>query len=164
MTLVLGCDFTPDLTTGQGRRCAEAVSDEATTDPADGTQLALFGCCFLLIGAVVAWRRLWFFRSAARTTGTVVDLRVRQHDEAADSHHPVVHFVTLDGTTERFTDDTGAWRKRYQVGQTVAVAYDPRYPGRARVPWWGAWATPLVLLPLGGMLVVVGLLLRSGRL
>lgn len=162
---MLECDFPPDLTTDRGRRCVEALRDAAMRedDSADGTWLALLGCFFLLIGAVVLWRLLWFFRSAARTTGTVVDLHVRQHDEG-DAYHPVVRFVTLEGTTERFTEDTRAGKKRYQIGQTVAVAYDPKYPGRARVLWWGMYAMPLVMFPLGGMLLVLGLLVRFGRL
>ncbi len=93
----------------------------------------LFAGIGLVLALLASWmvtRERAFARTAARATGTVVELDRSNAD--GNAYYPVVRFVTAAGDTVTFTSHTGSNPPSYRVGETVEVLYSADDPRDAR--------------------------------
>jgi hypothetical protein len=106
-----------------------------------------------------------FLAGAQQAPGTVIEI-VERHttdDEGRTrmSRHPVVRFEVEDRAVE-FESTVGGGRSAYDVGESVAVAYEPADPRHARiVSFRELYLYPLLSGVAGGALFVGGAIART---
>jgi Protein of unknown function (DUF3592) len=127
-----------------------------------GVACILVACGFLLSALRIYTRRRKFLAAAEPAAGTVIEVHVRGVGRNAVSF-PVFEFRTSEGTVQRAESLLGTGLQSFQVGEAVAVRYDPADPSQAEVDTFAVlWG--LALLRAGFALVflvmgIVGLLL-----
>lgn len=132
--------------------------------------LGVVACVFFLVIAAALFAARWgdheWTRTAARTDGTVTQLVPRpflgSQREPRGSQVPLAPEVryTVGGTGYTYTPAHGEVRKRYPVGSTVTVLYDPQDPETARLINEGRYglttlAVMFVLLSVGTAALLV---------
>ncbi len=99
-----------------------------------------------------------FIGQASLAEGTVIE-NVAALD-TSDNHvtyHPKIHFRTRDGHEIHIVSSSAADRPAYQVGQTVALLYDPSDPKRAKIRgFWNLWLSTVILSGLGAVFAGIG--------
>lgn len=126
-------------------------------------RLAAWGVVCGCVGAGFLANSLWiylarrkFLRSAAQADAKVVEVRIRGLGRNAVSV-PVFEFVAGARGTLRAESLMGSGLARFQVGQAVAVRYDPTNPQRAEVDTFTVlWGTALLRAGFGGLFVTMG--------
>ena len=77
-------------------------------------------------------------------------------------YYVVVRFEMPDGRTVTATSTSGYWRRRWPVGHTLHVRYNPENPRLVEVACFtDLWALPLTFLGLALMVIVVVRVLPS---
>jgi hypothetical protein len=110
------------------------------------------------LGAYSFVRNWMFLRAALRTSGNVTDMRQTVGSEGGTTYTPIVSFTTHSGETIRFTSHVGSNRPRFDIGQEVAVVYDPNHPQHATIPSFIVfWFAALLFGGIGALFVVAGL-------
>jgi hypothetical protein len=112
-----------------------------------------------LAGAAAAHlQRLDFERHAVRVEARVISLVQRRSTQGSSAvYAPVFRFTTNDGQVVRVSSSSAANPPAYEVGQTVALLYDPEHPQRAEeITFSSRYLAPLLLLGLGLPFVGVG--------
>lgn len=138
--------------------------------------LALFVAIFLLVGTALSGGSAYMFVdtrrdiAAAKTaSGTVIDLIAGRDSDGDDMYYPRVRFVTSSGTPVEFTGSVGSSPPGFDVGEEVAVLYDPTDPAGARIDtFFQLWFGTLVLGALGLVFGSIGIIfaiagVRSAR-
>ena len=119
-------------------------------------------CGFLVSALRIYLDRKRFLAVAEPAAGTVVEVRVRGIGRNAVSV-PVFEFRTAHGVTQRAESLQGSGFQGFEVGQEVAVRYDPSDPSKAEVDsfavLWGlallraGFALLFLLMGLAGLLL-----------
>ena len=95
-----------------------------------------FGLLWAAVAALVA-RDALLVGDRAEARGLVVETVARGGDQA-----PVVAFPAADGDTAVFVSEVWSPSPRYEVGEAVAVLYNPARPSHAVVREGGRWVGP----------------------
>ena len=124
-----------------------------------GVLFALIGIAVLISGAVAAVKQVRKSGRGVKANGTVVELVKRVFNPgSAGVYCPVVDFSTATGQLVRFESDFGTMPASHQVGQPVAVRYDPTDPQKAEVDSATAnWFVPGCTIAMGLMFLLMGL-------
>jgi len=94
--------------------------------------------------------------AATRADGVVIDL-IASHDSESETYHPRVRFVTANGEVVEFTGSVGSDPPGFDIGERVAVLYDPANPNDARIDaFFQLWFAPLMLGILGTLFTAAG--------
>ena len=125
----------------------------------------LIGAIFALAGAAALTGGFWlahdqwrFSRSAIETWGTVVGQVELESDDDEPVFAPLVEWRDEAGTQRRFRGRLGQNDPAYELGETVAMAYDPRDPNDARLTaFWPAWMRAIIATVLGVAFLAVGI-------
>jgi hypothetical protein len=125
-------------------------------------RLALWGALclavsggFLLSALQIYLRRKRFLADSQPAAGTVIEVRVRGAGRNAMSF-PVFEFRTAEGAVQR-AESLGTGLQRFEVGQAVAVRYDPRDPGRAEVDSFAVlWGLALLRAGFALLFLIMG--------
>ena len=89
--------------------------------------------------------------------GRVIDLIAERDSDGDDMYYPRVRFVTAAGEPVEFTGSVGSSPAAFDIGEAVAVLYDPADPGDARIDsFFQLWFGPLILGFLGFIFTTVG--------
>lgn len=104
---------------------------------------------------------LYFLQSSWRlarhgqpATGVVVALDERRDSDGV-TYSPVVEFDT-GGRTYRFDSGISSYPAAYDVGERVAILYDPANPNHAKIKAW--WSAPPLYILLFALMVGAALL------
>ncbi|HEX6904422.1 MAG TPA: DUF3592 domain-containing protein [Thermoanaerobaculia bacterium] len=120
-----------------------------------GVACILVACGFLVSALRIYTKRKKFLATAEPTAGTVIEVHVRGVGRNALSF-PVFEFRTSEGTVHRAESMMGSGFRGFQVGETVAVRYDPADPSKAEVDSFAVlWG--LVLLRGGFAVLFLGM-------
>lgn len=140
---------------------------------------------FLIIGiGILIGSGIWFFRSqefaqkAVEVQGRVIELvtETRETREKVGSsrrsgrrtsrttiktmYRPKVAFQTKEGKRIEFLSSVSSGSPKYQVNETVPVAYDPKNPYQAKInSWFALWGGPTILLVMGVVFTLPSLFL-----
>lgn len=113
---------------------------------------------FLLSALRIYLRRKRFLASSQPAAGTVVEVRVRGVGRNAMSF-PVFEFRTAGGAVQRAESLMGTGLQRFEVGEAVAVRYDPHEPGRAEVDSFAMlWGTALLRAGFALLFLILGII------
>jgi hypothetical protein len=113
-------------------------------------------CGFLLSASRIYLGRRRFLANAQPAAGTVVEVQVRGVGRNAMSF-PVFEFCTAEGAAQRSESLMGTGFQRFEVGEAVAVRYDPRDPGRAEVDSFAMlWGLALLRAGFGLLFLILG--------
>jgi hypothetical protein len=135
----------------------------------NGIGLAIIGLCllvglpFVYIGAGEALDTRRVVERYVAVEGVVVDNRLGVAGDGGQSYYPVVEFTTRDGGRDgarsvRFSDGIGSFPPDYEIGDRVAVLYDPDNPQDARIhSWKRLWFAPALIMGIGALPIVAGL-------
>jgi hypothetical protein len=124
-----------------------------------GIILGAVGLLLAMVGAIMALRLRAFLGRAASAQGKVVGFVKQTSSEGGSSTHAQVEFVTADGETRMFVENSQTFG-RLSAGTAVPVKYDPAEPKKARIATSGRlWTTSIVLIALGVVLLIVGVVL-----
>ena len=124
-----------------------------------GLVFAVFGLTFAGIGGWWFFEDMGFQRTAVTTTGTVIDLERRSSDDGS-TYAPVVEWRDPAGTRHEFVGGVASSPPHYDVGETVAVAYQAGRPGAARVnSFTERGIMPLAFGGMGSIFAAIGLTL-----
>ena len=87
---------------------------------------------------------------AASADGVVIDLIASRDSDGDVSYYPRVRFMTPAGEPVEFTGSVGSRPATFDIGEAVAVLYDPDDPRDARInSFFQLWFAPLILGFLG---------------
>jgi Protein of unknown function (DUF3592) len=112
---------------------------------------------FLLAALRVYLSRKRFLAISRSAAGTVIEVHVRGVGRNAMSF-PVFEFRTADGMVQRAESLMGTGLQRFEVGQAVAVRYDPRDPGRAEIDSFAMlWGTALLWCGFALLFLIMGI-------
>ena len=104
----------------------------------------------LALGGLFMLRRARRFAADAQTAiGRVIRLHEEQTRKGTIVYCPVVKFRTAAGADVEFTSSFGSRPARHQVGQSVAVLYDPADPAEARLGGGTLYFSGAVVLVMG---------------
>ena len=100
-----------------------------------------------------------------RADGEVIDLYESRDSDGDYTYRPHVRFTTREGEVLEFTSTMGSNPAAFDVGEPVAVIYDPASPRDARIDsFFQLWFAPLLLGFMGIVFTAVGCLaFQSGR-
>jgi len=116
----------------------------------------LVGCGFLANALQIYLRRKRFLANAQAASGTVVEVRVEGIGRNAISV-PVFEFQTAEGVAQRAESLLGSGFQGFEVGQAVAVQYDPIDPSRAEVDSFAVmWGLALLRAGFGVLFTIMG--------
>jgi hypothetical protein len=114
------------------------------------------GCGFLVSALRIYQGRKRFLAGAEAAAGTVVDVHVRGAGRNAVSV-PVFELRTAAGTLQRSESLQGSGFQGFQVGQAVAVKYDPLDPSRAEVDSFAVlWGLALLRAGYAALFLLMG--------
>ena len=123
----------------------------------------LLGLLFAGTGGWAHWRAMFFYKTALRTQGQVVDLVELASADAAEPDpregysHPIVSFAPRADCTVRFQSAVGSRPPAYRIGDTVPVVFQPADPQDARIDnFWGRWICAL-LCAVGVLIIALAL-------
>ena len=123
------------------------------------------GTVLFVVACAWGWERAALYRQGTVAQGQVVgNLESRSRD--GDSYRPIVEFAVAGERKHRLIDDIGWDEPPYEIGSTVKVLYDPKYPetaviARFRTLFLGPLFVGLIaLLTLAGG---IGLFFHSRR-
>ena len=112
---------------------------------------------FLLSALWIYLHRKRFLATSRPAAGTVVEVHVRGAGRNAMSF-PVFELRTAEGMVQRAESLMGTGFQRFEVGQAVAVRYDPRDPGRAEVDSFAMlWGTALLRAGFALLFLIMGI-------
>lgn len=125
----------------------------------------LFGAIFALAGAAALAGGLWlahdqwrFSGSAIETQGTVVGQVELEGEDGEPVFAPLVEWRDDTGTRRRFQGQLAQAHPAHALGETLAMAYDPRNPDDARLTaFWPAWMGAIIATVLGAAFLAAGI-------
>jgi len=121
-----------------------------------GVLCILVGCGFLFSALRIYQGRKRFLGGAGAAAGTVVEVQVRGVGRNAVSV-PVFEFRTAEGVVQRAESLQGSGFQGFEVGEAVAVRYDPGNPSRAEVDSFAVlWGLALLRLGFGAVFLLMG--------
>lgn len=89
--------------------------------------------------------------------GVVIDLIAERDSDGDDVYYPRVRFATPAGEPVEFTGSVGSSPPAFDIGEAVAVLYNPSDPRDARIDsFFQLWFAPLILGFLGLVFTAVG--------
>lgn len=97
-----------------------------------GAMCVVVGLGFLASAVRIYLARRRFLAGAEAASGSVVEVRVRGIGRNAVSV-PVLEFRTAEGEVRRAESLMGSGFQSFEVGEGVAIRYDPGNPDRAEV-------------------------------
>lgn len=113
---------------------------------------------FLLAALRIYLRHKRFLASSRSVAGTVVEVHTRGIGRN-ERIVPVFEFRTDEGTVRRAQSWMGTGFQRFEVGQAVAVRYDPRDPGRAEIDSFAMlWGTALLWCGFALLFLIMGII------
>jgi len=129
-----------------------------------GVGFALVGAFFLGIGIYFTYARLDFLGRCSEAKAVVVDIYWEEGYDSETGYYriayPVFQFAD-QRTGEQVTarSSVGGPSPSCSVGQEVDILYDPENPTADVLvkSFWDLWMAPVVCLPVGSMLTIVGL-------
>lgn len=111
---------------------------------------------FFLSALQIYLRSKRFLATSQAAAGTVIEVRIRGVGRNAMSF-PVFEFRTVEGTLQQAESLMGTGLQRFEVGEAVAVRYDPRDPGRAEVDSFAVlWGLALLRAGFGLLFLIMG--------
>jgi hypothetical protein len=94
---------------------------------------------------------------ADKADGTVVALIGERDSDGDTMYYPRVRFITRSGNPVEFTGSVGSSPAAFDVGEPVAVLYDPAEPEEARIDsFFQLWFAALVLGGIGLVFAAIG--------
>lgn len=109
------------------------------------------GALLLVIAIGIQIARISAESQMTLTQGSIVDL---------EGGCPTVSFMTLDGTLGEYHSSTCSNPPSFNIGERVALYYDPQSPGRARIDSFGQnWLGSLIVGGIGSVFLLIGLAL-----
>jgi len=119
--------------------------------------LIWLGAAFLVFGIYSLSREADFLSRAVHTQAVVTDSRVNP-ESGRDKNCPPLLFTRSDGQTVMYYGATCAANSAYEVGQSVAVLYDPLDSGWVQLDTFGAkYGAILTIFGIGALLLILGL-------
>jgi hypothetical protein len=89
--------------------------------------------------------------------GTVIDLIGERDSDGDTIYYPRVRYVTRSGNPVEFTGSVGSSPPAFDVGEPVAVLYDPAEPEEARIDsFFQLWFAALILGGIGLVFASIG--------
>jgi hypothetical protein len=124
-----------------------------------GLLFVLIGIAVLIGGVVGAVRQSRESAQRVAATGTVVDVVQRVvNPGSAGIYCPTVDFTTAAGQPVRFQSEFGTMPASHEVGQSIAVRYDPNNPQKAEVDSaTSRWLVPGCMIGMGVLFLGMGL-------
>jgi hypothetical protein len=118
-------------------------------------------CICLVIAAGSSLHSWRFVSTAARTTGTVTELRdYTDRENGGTSYAPTFSFRDSGGVEHSVASSLYSSPPQHRVGDTLPVLYRPNEPTSARVDgYWYLWGMPTVTGILGGLYLPVGIVI-----
>jgi Protein of unknown function (DUF3592) len=101
--------------------------------PADFWGPLIAGIFLIVIGGAETIKYLRFRRRAEQVPGVVVEMREGTNIKYGVLYYPVLEFTTRGGRQIRTTTRLGTRPPQAQVGDRVAVSYDPHNPVEAEI-------------------------------
>ncbi len=84
--------------------------------------------------------------------GEVIDYKISHDGEGGTSYYPVVLFRDQSGKSYELKSDMGSGRKKYEVGESVPVLYDPKDPEHFVVDeFWPNVLFPSAFIVMGSL-------------
>jgi hypothetical protein len=121
----------------------------------------------ILLGvAVYVGRGSWELKQkGASATGTVVSLReVDETDNTGVTYAPVISYA-VQGHTYTYESSNSSDPPAYDVGEKVALLYQPDDPEEVRVnSWFDLWFLPAMLGGAGVVVAIVSLVMMVGAI
>ena len=115
-------------------------------------------CGFLVSALRIYLGRKRFLAVAQSAAGTVVEVRVRGVGRNAVSF-PVFDFRTAEGAVQRAESLQGSGFQGFEVGETVAVRYDPSDPSKAEVDSFAVlWGLALLRAGFAVLFLLMGVI------
>lgn len=109
------------------------------------------GALLLVIAIGIQIARISAEAQMTLTQGSIVDL---------EGGCPTVSFMTLDGTLGEYHSSTCSNPPSFDIGERVALYYDPQSPERARIDSFGQnWLGSLIVGGIGSVFLLIGLAL-----
>ena len=122
-----------------------------------GLMCIFAGCCFLASAFQIYLRRRRFLAGSEAAAGTVVEVLVRGVGRNAVTV-PVFEFRTAEGVAQRAESLMGTGFQSFEIGEAVAVRYDPRDPRRAEVDSFAVlWGLALLRTGFAVLFLIMGL-------
>lgn len=116
------------------------------------------GCGFLATALRIYLLRKRFLAQAETTAGTVIEVRSRGIGRNRVSV-PVFEFRDLGGSLHRAESLMGSGFRGFEVGETVAVRYDPRNPNRVEADSFAVlWGLVLLRTGYGVLFLLMGVI------
>jgi len=117
----------------------------------------LVGGLFIVIGSLMAIAGLiWlvntavFVRRAAKAPGLVIAMDRSEGSEGGSVYHPVFTFADAGGIIHTQRSSFGSSDFSFEVGQHVAVLYDPVTPKHSKIEsFQTVWFGPLMITVMG---------------
>ena len=108
------------------------------------------GALLLVIAIGIQIARISAEKQMTLTEGSIVDL---------EDGCPTVSFMTLDGTLGEYHSSTCSTPPSFDIGERVALYYDPQSPERAHIDNFGQnWLGSLIVGGIGSVFLAIGLL------
>ncbi|TBU75238.1 DUF3592 domain-containing protein [Phytopseudomonas daroniae] len=109
------------------------------------------GALLLVIAIGIQIARISAESQMTLTQGSIMDL---------EGGCPTVSFMTLDGTLGEYHSSTCSNPPSFDIGERVALYYDPQSPERARIDSFGQnWLGSLIVGGIGSVFLLIGLAL-----
>ena len=123
-------------------------------------QILLFTPELLFVfGLLFFMRRVLFVKKGRITFAKVTEIQERQNTRMGVSnrpgnvrvvYHPVLKFEDVDSATYTCIVGQGGRFLSFNVGESVAVIYDPNNPNNNRLNhWFFIWPVPVLLVIMG---------------
>jgi len=94
---------------------------------------------------------------ADKADGTVIDLLGERDSDGDMIYYPRVRYVTRSGNPVEFMGSVGSRPAAFDVGEPVAVLYDPAEPEEAHIDsFFQLWFAALILGVIGLVFAVIG--------
>lgn len=123
-----------------------------------GSILVLMAFGFFAFAVLVHFQQKRQVENHVSASGEVVEL-VRRSTRVGDpgAYYPVVKFKTATGQFVEFESKFGGMPAMHEIGQIVAVLYDPANPRSAEVSsTLTRWQAPVVLILMGSVSLCMG--------
>ena len=122
----------------------------------------IFGFIFIVVAIVCFGGSFYFYKKSkdylakvARVQGTVKDFQKK-----GDAYYPIFEFQPPSGNPITITSNTGRYPPAYEVGEQVAVLYDPSSPHEAKLDTiFGTYLESLITAGAGGLSLIIGLII-----
>ena len=115
------------------------------------------GVVLLLLGMLLAVRKLQFRRTAQRGQGKVIANHHSPDSDGSGTYHAEVEFQTADGQTHRFVSGTDSSHASFEVGEQVPILFDPASPETGRIDTFSEqFSGPLLVSGFGMFFALLG--------